>query len=143
MESNEGYFIEDLSVGMSSTFAKAVTDGDIVAFAEVSGDNNPLHLDDAYAKETMFGGRIAQGMLSASLLSAVLGTQLPGPGSIYLSQTLKFRAPVKVGDHVSAVATITALESDRGRVTLSCRCSVGDTVVVDGEAQVLVPSRST
>ncbi len=141
MDATVGYYIEDLEVGMSATFAKHVTHDDIVAFAEVSGDNNPLHLDDEYAAGTMFGERIAHGMLSASLLSAVLGTRLPGPGAVYLSQTLKFRAPVRVGDHVSAVATVTSLEQDRRRVTLACTCSVADLVVVDGEAQVMVPSR--
>ena len=136
-----GHCIEDLSVGMKSTFAKVISDADITAFAGVSGDTNPVHLNDVYASKTMFGGRIADGMLSASLISAVIGTQLPGPGAIYMSQSLRFRAPVKPGDEVSAHVVISALDEKRRRVTLTCTAHVGNTLVIDGEAMVMVPSK--
>tara|TARA_R110002124_G_scaffold62023_1_gene169817 strand:+ start:1127 stop:1567 length:441 start_codon:yes stop_codon:yes gene_type:complete len=136
-----GYCIEDLSVGMESTFAKVISDADITAFAGVSGDTNPVHLNDVYASKTMFGGRIAHGMLSASLISAVIGTQLPGPGAIYMSQSLRFRAPVRPGDEVSAHVVISALDEKRRRVTLTCTAHVGGTLVIDGEAMVMVPSK--
>ncbi|MDO8421901.1 MAG: MaoC family dehydratase [Parvibaculum sp.] len=136
-----GYCIEDLSLGMESTFTKVISDADITAFAGVSGDTNPVHLNDVYASKTMFGGRIAHGMLSASLISAVIGTQLPGPGAIYMSQSLRFRAPVKPGDEVSAHVVISALDEKRRRVTLTCTAHVGDTLVIDGEAMVMVPSK--
>ncbi len=137
-----GYGIDEISVGMSASFVKTVSDQDIVAFADLSGDHNPVHLDQAYAETTMFKGRIAHGMLSAAFISTVLGNQLPGPGCIYLSQNLKFRAPVKIGDTVEATVTVTAVDRDRRRVTLATRCCVGETVVVDGEAQVMVPAKA-
>lgn len=138
---NKGYFIEDLSEGMEAVFEKTVSESDIDAFADVSGDNNPLHLDEDYAKGTMFKGRIAHGMLSAGYISAVVGTQLPGPGSIYMSQSLRFRAPVRIGDTVVTKATITGIDMERSRVTLDTVCSVGDTDVVTGEALIMVPSK--
>lgn len=137
-----GYFIEDLSVGMEANFAKVISDADITSFAEVSGDTNPMHLDDAYASKTRFGGRIAHGMLSAGLISAVIGTRLPGPGAIYMSQSLRFRAPVKPGDRASARVTITKIDPVKRRATLTCTVHVGETLVVDGEAMVMVPSKA-
>ena len=133
--------LEDLSVGQAAERRHVVTDTDVRAFASVSGDDNPLHLDDAYAATTRFGGRIAHGMLAASYISAVLGTQLPGPGAIYLSQALRFRRPVRVGDEVVARVAITAID-ERGRVTLETTCHVGESAVVDGEAVVMVERRS-
>jgi 3-hydroxybutyryl-CoA dehydratase len=106
MESMHGYFLDDLEVGMSATYSKTITDADITIFAGVSGDTNPVHLDDGFAAQTLFGERIAHGMLSASFISTVFGTRLPGPGCIYLSQNLRFRAPVKVGDTVEARCSI-------------------------------------
>ncbi|MEM7224409.1 MAG: MaoC family dehydratase [Pseudomonadota bacterium] len=141
MANPQGYYIEDLSVGMTEAFAKTVTSDDIVCFAGISGDNNPIHLDEDYAAATPFKQRIAHGMLSASFISAVLGTRLPGPGCIYMSQSLKFRAPVKVGDDVTATATIKDIDSERKRITLETVCRVGDTVVIDGEALMKVNSR--
>lgn len=138
----DGYFIEDLEPGMSGTFAKTVTEADIVLFSGVSGDTNPVHLNQDYAETTMFKSRIAHGMLSASFISAVLGTRLPGPGCIYLSQQLKFKAPVKIGDTVHATVTVTGVNSEKNRVTLSTVCAVGDVVVIDGEAVTMVPSRA-
>ncbi len=137
----QSYSLEDLTVGMSASFRKTVTDEDIVRFADISGDVNPVHLDEAYAEKTMFKGRIAHGMLSAAFISTVFGTRLPGAGCIYLSQSLRFRAPVKIGDTVEATVTVTAIDVARRRVTFATRCAVGETVVVDGEAQLLVPSR--
>ncbi len=140
MTDAKGYFLEDLSVGMSSTYSKTVTDSDIVKFAEVSGDTNPLHLDDAFAKTTRFKERIAHGMLSAGFISTILGTQLPGPGSIYMSQSLRFKAPVRIGDTVTARAEIIDIRADKKRVTLATTCTVGGEVVIEGEALVMVPS---
>ncbi len=137
-----GYFLEDLAVGMSAAYSKTVTEADIAKFAEVSGDDNPLHLDEAFAKTTRFKGRIAHGMLSAGFISTILGTQLPGPGSVYMSQSLRFTAPVRIGDTVTARAEITGIRTDRKRVTLLTTCSVGGKVVIEGEALVLVPSRA-
>lgn len=137
----ESYCIEDLAVGMSASFRKTVTEEDIVRFADISGDVNPVHLDQAYAEKTQFKGRIAHGMLSAAFISTVFGTRLPGAGCIYLSQSLKFRAPVKIGDTVEASVTVTAIDPAKRRVTFETACRVGDTVVVDGEATLLVPSR--
>lgn len=137
-----GYFLEDLSVGMTAGFAKTVTDADIVLFAGISGDTNPVHLDDEYAAGTPFKGRIAHGMLTAAFISAVLGTILPGPGAIYMSQSLRFKAPVRPGDTVRARARVTAIDPQRRRVTLETLCTVGGTIVVEGEALVMVPSRA-
>jgi 3-hydroxybutyryl-CoA dehydratase len=134
--------LEDLSLGQSAERVHAVTEADLVAFAAVSGDNNPLHLDEAYAASTPFNGRIAHGMLAASYLSAVLGTQLPGPGSVYLSQSLRFRRPVRIGDAVTARVRITAIDTAKARVTLETVCLVDDKTVVEGEAVVMVERRS-
>lgn len=136
-----GHFIEDLSVGQSASYTKTVTEADIVKFAEVSGDNNPVHLDEAFAQTTMFKGRIAHGMLSAGFISTVIGTKLPGSGTIYMSQTLRFRAPVRIGDTVTATCTITEIIPEKRRAVLTTVCKVGDTVVIEGEALVMVPAR--
>lgn len=133
--------IEDMEIGLARSTSKAITDQDIEMFATVSTDRNPVHLDDAYAQDTIFGGRVAHGMLTAGLLSAVIGEQLPGHGSVYLSQSLKFTAPVRPGDRVTAEVSVTGIDHARRRVTLDCRCSVGDKVVLKGEAEVLAPSR--
>jgi 3-hydroxybutyryl-CoA dehydratase len=133
--------IEDLEIGMRRYLQKQVTDRDIELFAEVSTDRNPVHLDDAYAQDTIFEGRIAHGMLTAGLISAVIGEQLPGHGTVYLGQTLKFMAPVRPGDTVLAEVTVTAIDHAKRRVTLETRCAVGDTTVLKGEAVVLAPSR--
>lgn len=136
-----GLFLEDLKVGQQAMFGRTVTDADIVAFAGVSGDTNPIHLHDGFARTTRFGRRIAHGMLSGSYISTVIGTKLPGPGAVYISQTMNFMAPVIAGDTITAVATITAIDDKRRRVTLKTQCLKGDTVVIDGEAVVLVPRR--
>jgi len=141
MDPRHGYFLEDLSVGMSETMAKSVSAEDIVGFADITGDTNPVHLCHDFAAGTMFKERIAHGMLSASFISAVLGTRLPGPGCIYLSQSLRFRAPVMIGDHVVATATVKEVHPEKGRIVLETNCKVGDKVVVDGEALLLVSRR--
>lgn len=133
--------IEDLEIGMVRHLRKEVTDRDIELFAEVSTDRNPVHLDESYAQDTIFGGRIAHGMLTAGLISAVIGEQLPGHGTVYLGQTLKFMAPVRPGDVVHAEVKVIAIDHAKRRVTLETHCAVGDTVVLKGEAVVLAPSR--
>ena len=136
-----GHYLEDLSVGMAATFAKTVTEADILAFCGVSGDTNPVHINADYAASTPFKSRIAHGMLSAAYISAVLGTKLPGPGCIYVEQNLRFKAPVRIGDTVKASATIVEIVAEKRRVTLTTVCTVGDTVVIDGTATVMVPRR--
>lgn len=141
-DGGDGYFIEDLEPGMSAAFGKTVTEADIVMFAGVTGDMNPVHLDQDYAANTLFKGRVAHGMLSAGFISAVLGTKLPGPGCIYLSQNLKFKAPVRIGDTVRTRATVKDVIREKNRVVLETVCTVGDTVVTEGEAVVMAPSRA-
>jgi 3-hydroxybutyryl-CoA dehydratase len=136
-----GLYLEDLKVGQSAVFGKTVTEADIMAFAGVSGDTNPIHLHDGFARNTRFEKRIAHGMLSASFISAVIGTRLPGPGSIYVSQTLAFQAPVSIGDTVTAVVIVADINDERRRVTLKTQCLKGDEIVIDGEAIVSVPRR--
>jgi 3-hydroxybutyryl-CoA dehydratase len=133
--------IEEISIGMTRSLTKDITDRDIEMFAEISTDRNPVHLDDAYARDTIFAGRVAHGMLSAGLISAVIGEQLPGHGTVYLGQSLRFLAPVRPGDVVTAEVTVTEIDPARRRVTLETRCTVGTTVVIKGEALVLAPSR--
>ncbi len=140
-ETLNGYFFEDLSVGQSAEFAKAVTEADIVAFAGLSGDFNPVHMNEEYAKGTLFKGRIAHGMLSAAFISTVFGMKMPGPGCIYVSQLLKFKGPVRIGDTVIAKAEITALVPEKKFATFRTTCSVNGKVVVDGEATLMVPSK--
>lgn len=135
------YNFEDLKVGQTASAARTVSEADILAFAGVSGDSNPVHVDQEFAASTPFKGRIAHGILSAAYISTVIGTKLPGPGTIYLSQSLKFKAPVRVGDTVLARVTVSALEPEKRRATLSTVCTVGDTEVTVGEATVLLPKR--
>ena len=141
MNAMGGHDIEDIQVGMRGTYAKTVTEADIILFAGVTGDNNPVHIDAEAAASTMFKERIAHGMLSAGFISAVLGTKLPGPGAIYMSQTRRFKAPVKIGDTVTATCTVTEVVPEKRRAMLSTVCKIGDTVVIEGEAMVMVPSR--
>ncbi|MDG1008466.1 MAG: MaoC family dehydratase, partial [Amylibacter sp.] len=133
--------IEDLEIGMSRSVSKTIGDKEIEMFAELSTDHNPVHMDEEYAQETIFQGRIAHGMLTAGLISAVIGEQLPGHGTVYLKQDLRFMAPVRPGDRVVAVVTVAEIDYSKRRVTLECACNVGDTVVLKGTALVLAPSR--
>jgi 3-hydroxybutyryl-CoA dehydratase len=135
-----GYHIEELSVGMSTTYSKQLTERDVLLFADASGDRNPVHLDDHYARATRFGGRIVHGMLTAGVISAALGTRLPGPGSIYLSQDLKFLRPVKLADTVIVTVTVSEVVPKTRRVVLSTVCKVNDEIVISGHAQMLTTS---
>lgn len=134
-------YFEDLAIGMSETLERTVTDSAVRAFAEVSGDRNPIHLSEEYAAGTLFKTRIAHGIFTASLISAVLGMRLPGPGVIYFSQTLNFRGPVKIGDVVHVRLEIAELMPEKCRARIACTCTVAGEVVLDGDAWVKVPSR--
>jgi 3-hydroxybutyryl-CoA dehydratase len=135
-------YFEDLALGQTERLAKTVASSDVVGFAEVTGDRNPIHLSEHFAAKTPFGTRIAHGLYTASLISAVLGTRLPGPGAVYISQTLNFRAPVRIGDTVDVSVSVAELMPEKFRARLACLCAVGDDVVLDGEAWVKVPSRT-
>lgn len=135
-----GYDIEDLEAGMSATFAKTITEADILLFAAASGDNNAVHINEEFARTTVFKGRIAHGMLSVSVISATLAGRLPGPGTVYLGQNLRFKAPVRPGDTVHATVTVKELQPEKSRVVMSTVCTVGGKVVIDGEAVVMATS---
>ena len=137
-----GYEFEELRVGMFKTYAKTITEADIVLFAAVSGDNNAIHTNEEFAATTIFKGRIAHGMLSASVISAALANKLPGPGAIYMSQNLRFRAPVRAGDTVRATVTVKELIPEKHRVLLGTCCRVSDEVVIEGNALVALPASS-
>ena len=142
MNELNGFDIEDLEVGMNATFAKTITEADIILFAGASGDNNALHINEEFARASSFGGRIAHGFLTASVISAAVANRLPGPGAVYISQQLNFRAPVRPGDTVHARVSVRELIRKRSRVVLETVCRVGDTVVIDGEAIVKTTSRA-
>ncbi|NRB19002.1 MAG: MaoC family dehydratase [Rhodobacteraceae bacterium] len=133
--------IEDIELGMTRSLQKVVSDRDIEMFAEISTDHNPVHLDEDYARDTIFQGRIAHGMLTAGLISAVIGEQLPGHGTVYLGQTLKFLAPVRPGDLVHAEVKVIDIDIAKRRVKLDCHCSIDGKKVLIGEATVLAPAR--
>lgn len=143
MAEAEQYFLEDLEVGMTATYDRVVTEDMIEQFAEVSGDFNPLHLDEGYAQGTMFKGRIAHGILSAGFISKIFGTVMPGKGSVYISQTLRFLAPVRIGDTVSTTVEVMEINTEKKRVSFKSRCRVDRTVVIDGDALIMVPSRES
>ena len=142
MNNQHGYYLEDLTIGMESSYQKTITETDIDAFAALTGDTNPVHLDSEYAAITPFKARIAHGMLSAGLISTVLGTQLPGPGCIYLEQQIKFKAPVFIGDTLVATVTIEDINQRRGRVSLKTQCFVNTKLVADGTASMMVDKKS-
>jgi 3-hydroxybutyryl-CoA dehydratase len=133
------YSIEQLQPGMSASFSKRISERDIELFAEASGDRNPAHFDEAYAATTPFKTRIAHGMLSASFISTVLGMEMPGPGTIFLALTTRFKAPVRIGDEVTATCTVREVLAERKRVIFDCICKTGETVVIEGEATVMPP----
>src|SRR5215468_7072887 len=137
MNKLDGYDIEDLTPGMSASFAKTITEADIIMFAGASGDNNAMHINEEFARQTQFKGRIAHGMLSASVISAAIAGRLPGPGTIYLGQNLRFKAPVRPGDTVHATVTVKELATEKKRVTLTTVCTVGGKVVIEGDAVVM------
>ncbi len=139
---SNGVCFEDLQPGHTASTGKTITEADILMFAAVSTDSNPVHLNAEAAANSVFKERVAHGMLSAGLISAVLGTRLPGPGSLYMRQSLRFAAPVKIGDTVKATVTVTGLNPEKKRATLGTVCTVGGEVVIEGEAYVQVPSRA-
>ena len=141
--SDYGYALEDIEVGMKASFAKTITDADILMFAGVSGDTNPVHLNEEFAGGTAFKGRIAHGMLTASLISTALGTKLPGPGCIYLSQTMRFLAPVRSSETVRAIVTVREIDREKRRVTMDTVCQVGGKDILVGEAKLLIPARES
>src|SRR5580700_1897290 len=132
-------YFEDLAVGMRATIRKTVENEDVIGFAELSGDHNPIHLSEHFARKTRFGGRIVHGLYTASLISGVIGMRLPGPGAVYISQTLRFLGPVKIGDVVDVGVEVVDLTEKNRRVRLHCECRVGDQVVLDGEGVLSVP----
>lgn len=140
MNELNGYNYEDLKPGMSAVFAKTITEADIVLFAAASGDNNAVHINEEFAQTTQFKGRIAHGMLTASVISAAIASRLPGPGTVYLSQNLRFRAPVRPGDTVHATVTVKEMLPEKRRVSLTTVCSVDNKVVIDGDALVMPTS---
>ncbi|MBN9508845.1 MAG: MaoC family dehydratase [Alphaproteobacteria bacterium] len=137
----QGICFEDLKLGDTASTGKTITEADVLLFSAVSSDTNPVHLNAEAAAASVFKHRVAHGMLTAGLISAVLGTRLPGPGSIYLSQTLQFRAPVAIGDTVTATVEVTGLDTERKRATLRTICTVAGRTVIDGEAVVIPPVR--
>ncbi|HRD64698.1 MAG TPA: MaoC family dehydratase [Candidatus Competibacter sp.] len=141
-DSIHGYYLEDLQLGMSASHAKTVTETDVVMFAGLTGDNNPVHCNEVFASQTQFKTRLVHGMFCAGLISCVAGTRLPGPGAVYVDQHLRFKAPVHIGDTVTAVCTIQEINLERRRVTMSTVCTVLDKVVVEGNATFLVSRRS-
>ena len=140
MNDLDGYDYEDLEIGMSAIFAKTITEADIVLFAGASGDNNAMHINEEFAQSTPFKGRIAHGMLTASVISAAIAGRLPGPGTVYLGQNLRFKAPVRPGDTVHAKVTVKELIKEKRRASLTTVCTVGGKVVIDGEALVMPTS---
>lgn len=143
MNEQHGHDIEDLHVGMSASFAKTITEADIVLFAGVSGDNNAIHTNEEFAKLTPFGGRIAHGFLTASVISAAVANRLPGPGTVYLGQQLRFRAPVRPGDTVHATVTVKSIDIRKARAVLDTVCRVGTQTVIEGEATVMTTSQAS
>jgi 3-hydroxybutyryl-CoA dehydratase len=137
----KSYYFEDLELGMEASVQRVVSEGDIASYAEISGDKNPVHLDQAYAEKTIFKGKIAHGMLTASYISAAFGMELPGPGAIYVSQTLNFRAPVRPGDKVITKVKVVELFAAKRRARFECVCLIDGKPVLEGEAVLMVPAR--
>jgi 3-hydroxybutyryl-CoA dehydratase len=135
------YYIDELKPGMSASFEKTVTERDVELFGEVSGDMNPMHFDEEFARKTIFRGRIAHGVLCLSYISTVLGMKMPGPGTIFMSATSRFKAPVRIGDTVITQCTVREVVPEKRRVLFDCVCKVGETAVVEGEALVMAPVR--
>jgi 3-hydroxybutyryl-CoA dehydratase len=136
-----GHYFEELSIGQVAESSRTVTESDLLLFGAASGDLNPVHFDEEFAATTRFGERIAHGMLTASHVSALIGMRLPGPGTVYLSQNLVFKRPVKIGATVKTRVEITHLDPEKGYVTLSTSCSIAGKAVLSGEAQVMVAKR--
>lgn len=133
------YKLEDIKIGMSESYSQTITDADVKDFSGISGDKNPVHMDEVYANESRFGKRIAHGMLSSSFFSALFGTKLPGQGCVYVSQSLKFRKPVYIGDTVTATVEVTSIDIDKRRVFFDTYCKVGKSKVITGIAEIYIP----
>jgi 3-hydroxybutyryl-CoA dehydratase len=133
------YKLEDIKIGMSESYSQTITDADVKDFSGISGDKNPVHMDEVYAKESRFGKRIAHGMLSSSFFSALFGTKLPGQGCVYVAQSLKFRKPVYIGDTVTATVEVTSIDIDKRRVFFDTYCKVGKSKVITGIAEIYIP----
>ena len=134
-----GFYFEDLKVGMEASYTKTITDNDVKSFSDISGDTNPIHLNHDFASETLFKGKVIHGMLTASLISTVIGTKLPGPGCVYVGQELRFKLPVRVGDSVTASCKIKNIIPDKHMIKMQTICTVASKVVLEGEATILVP----
>lgn len=132
--------LSEIRVGMSVSYSQTITDSDIKAFAGISGDHNPVHVDEIYAAESRFKKRIAHGLMSAGFFSALFGTKLPGPGCVYVSQTLNFKRPVYINDTVTATVTVTGIDSTKRRVFFDTACRVSGKIVIDGSAEIYVPN---
>ncbi len=141
IEKSQGFFLEDLTVDQESVLTKTITESDILDFARLTGDNNPVHIDEEFAKQTIFKKRIAHGFLSASLISTLIASKLPGPGSIYLGQTMKFLSPVYIGDTVTVKVKILSINLEKKRVLLLTECFNKDKKILTGEAEILVVSK--
>ncbi len=139
MSTDIGFTIDQMQVGMTRSYAKTLTEADIILFAAASGDINSVHLNQEYAEKTPFGGRIAHGILTAGVISACIANKLPGVGTVYLGQTLKFKAPVRPGDTVTATVTVKSLDVEKNRVVLDTICQVAGKTVLEGEATVMAP----
>ena len=140
-ESRRGYWIEELEIGMQATVSKAFSEDDIAWYARLSMDTNPLHLDEAFAVHARTGGRVLHGMITASLISSLIGTRLPGPGCLWMAQDMRFLAPVRIGETVRALGEILEVDRDRQQVVMATTCRVAETMVLDGRARIWVPSR--
>lgn len=132
---------EDIQIGMSESYSQTITDADIKAFAGISGDNNPVHMSDEYAEKSMFEGRIAHGLMSASFFSAIFGTRLPGPGCVYVNQNLKFKKPVYMNDTVTATVVVTLIDTKKRRVFFDTFCKVKNKIVISGNAELYLPTQ--
>jgi 3-hydroxybutyryl-CoA dehydratase len=141
VEQPKRYYIEDLKPGMSASYERKVSEEDIQKFGEVTGDFNPVHFDEEYARGTIFRGRIAHGLLTAGYISTVLGTKLPGAGAIFMNAAIRFKAPVRIGDEVIATCTVREVIPEKKRVICDCVCKVGETAVIEAEAMLMVPAR--
>ena len=141
--SSKGYAIGDILVGMSASYSQTITDFEIKSFAALSGDNNPVHMDEEYASSSRFGRRIAHGMVSSSFFSQIFGTMIPGPGCVYVSQTLKFKRPVYIGDTVTATVVVIDVKHQKKIVTFDTCCTVKNKVVISGVAELFIPGGKT
>lgn len=141
IDSLHGFYFEDIEIGMSESFEKTVSEEDVIAYAGLSGDVNPLHMDDEFARGTRAGERVVHGMVTASLISTLVGCRLPGPGCLWMGQTIRFLKPVRAGERVRARAEVVEILRERQRIRMLTTCQVGEITVIDGEALVWVPSR--